>query len=334
MAEIAPTRSRTDPLASEHQRSDRPLLPRRLHASSFRSKGQYNSGSQHHHQHHRRHHAKDTVQSAMELKPPITFDHILRRDRKSPESSRRGSSTPQQQQVEGANSMHQVESPPKQVKAEDVARAKKENEKREEQLRESLKSVEEVGMSSTRQLDDTYYTILEKASILRSTVASLQQLADESRKMHSSFQEDTSKLERHTKENMKSFGNLQQQEKKINELVAKLQDSRNKTNEINDRLESARLRVEAFEERENEKQAKRRIRWHVTWMTCVGILVLIIAILLARNRRAVGKQLDSVGEQLVKLGDIADDVVVAPLSAILRPSPSEDPYLRRLFDEL
>ena len=48
----------------------------------------------------------------------------------------------------------------------------------------------------------------------------------------------------------------------------------------------------------------------------------------------MGKQLDSVGEQLVKLGDIADDVVVAPLSAILRPSPSEDPYLRRLFDEL
>ena len=81
-------------------------------------------------------------------------------------------------------------------------------------------------MSSTRQLDDTYYAILEKASILRSTVASLQQIADESRKMHSNFQEDTSKLEQDTKQNLESFGNFEQQEKTINDLVNKLQASR------------------------------------------------------------------------------------------------------------
>ena len=53
----------------------------------------------------------------------------------------------------------------------------------------------------------------------------------------------------------------------------------------------------------------------------------------SQDRRAVGQQLDTVGEKLVRLGDIAEDIV-SPLNARLRPSPSEDPYLRRLFDEL
>ena len=334
MAEIAPTRSRTDPPAPEQQqRSERPLIPRRLHASSLRSKGQHGSGNMQHHHHRHSRSAKETVQSAIDLRPPITFEHLLRRDKKSPDSSRRGSSIPQQQQVDGAGSVPQADVPKKLARPEDVTKLKKENEKREEQLRASLKSVEEMSMSSTRQLDDTYYAILEKASILRSTVASLRQLADESRRMHASFEEDTSKLDRDTQRNLSSYGNFQQQEKTINELVTKLSDSKGRTNKLNDRLESARLRVEAFEKREDAKLAKRRVRWNIMWGTLVAVVVLVIAILLARNRRRVGRQLDTVGEHLVKLGDIAEDVML-PIHSKLRPSPSEDPYLRKLFDGL
>lgn len=318
MAEIAPTRSTTHPPPPEQQKKVR----------GFRSATQ-----SHHHRH--RHHAKETVQSAIELKPPITFDHILRRDKKDSDSSRRGSSIAQQQQQQSdstaTSALHEARQ--KYVKPEDVAKAKKENEKREEDLRESLKGVEEVGMSSTRQLDDTYYAILEKASILRSTVASLQQLADEGRRMHATLLEDTSKLENDTKQNMESFGNFEQQEKTINQLVSQLENSRGRTNELNDRLESARLRVEAHEVRENEKSARRRTQLNITWVTLLGIALLVVSLIVARNRRKVGKQLDVVGRQLVELGDAVDDMI-APISSRLRPSPSEDPYLRKLFGEL
>ena len=329
MAEITPTRSRTDPAAPEAQQQ-RPLIPRRLHAGSFRSKGQYNSGNHGHHSH--RHHAKETVQSAIELKAPITFDHLLRREKKSPDSSRRGtggSNTPIPGQADGAGSLRQFEMRRPDIRPQDVDTARKENDRREEQLRESLKGVEQVGMSSTRQLDDTYYAILEKASILRSTVASIQHLADESRKMHSSFHDDTAKIERDTKQNLDSYGNFEQQEKRINELVSQLQGSRGRTNDLNVRLESARLRVETFEQQENSRQAKRRTRWQILWATAIAVLVLVVAIVLARNRKAVSRQVGTVTEQLVRLGDIAEDVVMP-----LRASPSEDPYLRKLFDEL
>ncbi|KAK3722167.1 hypothetical protein LTR37_002600 [Vermiconidia calcicola] len=277
--------------------------------------------------------AKQTVQSAIELKPPITFDHLLRRERKIPAPSRRGSGTAPQPQVDGSACVQQDEPVQRVLRPEEVAKAKKENAKREEELRESLKGVEEVGMSSTRQLDDTYYAILEKASMLRSTVASLQRLADECRTAHASFEEDTTKLERDTKQNVESFGNFDHQEKRINELVDKLQQSRGRTNQLNDRLESARLRVEAYEKKENVQQSRRRTRWHIIWATLLGVVLLFVSILLARNRRAVGQQLDIVGEQLLWLEDFAGDVV-GPIATKLRPSPSEDPYLRKLFDEI
>lgn len=236
-------------------------------------------------------------------------------------------------QTDGAASLKEGRIPKRDLRPEDVDKARKENDRREEQLRESLKSVEEVGMSSTRQLDDTYYAILEKASILRSTVASIQNLADESRKMHSSFKEDTEKIERDTMQNLESYGNFEAQEKRINEFVTQLQGSRSRTDKLNDRLESARLRVEAVEQQENAREAKRRVRLHILWTTIVAVLVLVIAIALARNRRALNRHVGSVTESLVKLGDIAEDVV-QPLSSRLRPSPTEDPYLRKLFDEL
>lgn len=234
-----------------------------------------------------------------------------------------------QTQNDGAASVKEARIRRRDIRPEDVDKVRKENDRREEQLRESLKSVEEVGMSSTRQLDDTYYAILEKASILRSTVASIQQLADESRKMHSSFQDDTAKIERETEQNLDSYGNFNQQEKRINELVTHLQGLRDTTNKLNDRLESARLRVEAFEQQEKAREAKRRIRWHILWVSVVAVFGLVIAILLAKNRKAVGRQVGSVTEHLVKLGDIAEDVVMP-----LRASPTEDPYLKKLFDEL
>lgn len=320
MEEIAPTRSRTDPPAPEAQRSQRQHLRRRLHANTI---GQIAGTNQH--RHHHRHGAKDAVQSALEPKPPINFDNLLRREKKGPEP---GSNEGANGQLDGSPATHQSEMPKRQARPEDVAKAKRDNAKREEELRASLKSVEEIGMRSTRKLDDTYYDILEKASILRSTVASLQQLADESKRMHSSFQEETTKLERETTQNVRSFSNFDEQEKTINDLVSRLQDSRAKTDHLNDRLESARLRVEAYEERDNAKQANRRAKWHMAWLSLFGVAVVIIAILVLKNRETVG---DAVEQQLLWIGDLVEDVA-APRHA--KASPSEDPYLHRLFDDL
>lgn len=328
MDEILPTRSRTDPPAPEQHRSQRDGIRKRLHANTLGQLSTNNNPRQYLHQHH--HHrnvAKDTVQSAIELKPPINFEKLLSRDKKSPEQSSKDV-TSNQRDEESATP--QPEEPLRKVSTADVAKARRDNAKREEELRASLKGVEKVGMDSTRQLDDTYYSILEKASILRFTVASLQQLANESKRMHSSFKKETTKLESETKQSVESFDNFDQQEETINALIARLQESRDKTNGLNDRLESARLRVEAYEGRDNAKQARRRAQWHTAWLALFSVTVVLVAILVLKNRDRVG---DAVEQQLLRIGDLVEDVA-APRIARLKASPTEDPFLHKLFDEL
>lgn len=330
LAGVAPPRSRTDPPAPmQRPERERSHLHKRLHANTITGRGP----------HHRHRSAKDTVQSAIDLKPPISFEHLLRREKKSPDSSRRGSGSQQQQREinewRAQQQAHAEEEARRRVEPEDVEKAKAENAKREEELRQSLKSAEDLGMRSTRQLDDTYYAILEKASILRSTVASLQQLAEESRKMHKHFRDDSETLEEETKQNIDAFGNFDEQEKTITELVDKLKGSKGETDKLNERLEAARNRIEAFEKREHAKQAKRRKQWQATWGTLVGVLVLVLAILILKHHRYAAQRLDGVGKTLVSVGDMAEDAA-SRLPTMLKPapSPSEDPYLRKLFDEL
>lgn len=273
------------------------------------------------------------MQSAIELKPPISFDSLLRRDKKTPDSSRHASSNTanqqqsQQQRDEDERKAEQaLRARRRQVKPEDVRRAREENVRRKKELRESLKNVEEVAMNSTRQLDDTYYTILEKASLLRSTVASLQTLAEESRSMHSKFQDQSSKLEEDTKDNLKGFENFDPQEKAINELVSQLKSSKDQRDKLDQRLEAARNRVEAYEMREKEKRKNRRMRWNVVWAILVAILVVILAVLAAKKRSAAGGSVPSVA----KVFEFASSITaLSPM-----PRPSQDPYLRKLFDEL
>lgn len=271
----------------------------------------------------------------MELKPPISLDHLLRRERKSPDSSRRGSAS--QAQRENADSTQRQqremeEDARRRVKIKDVAKARKDNERREEELRLSLQHVEELGMSSTRQLDDTYYAILEKASILRSTVMALQNLAEESRRLHCQFEDDTKTLQRETKSTIDGFGQLSEQEKTINEFISKLQSSKIETQKLNERLETARNRIEVYERRECARQSKRRKQWHATWGTLVGVVVLILVVILLKNHRDVARKLGTVGKTFVGIGDRAEKHFSLALQPV--PSPSEDPYLQKLFDEL
>lgn len=326
----SPARSRTEPTAPEY--NEKSHLHRRLQSASLRNRA-FTGAKEHGY----RHAAKETVQSALELKPPISFDSLLRREKKGHDLARSGngrhiSRHQQEQQQRNVDdwAMQQAELARKRhIRPEDIEKSKKENVKRENELRDSLSAVEEVAMSSTRQLDDTYYAILEKASLLRSTVASLQQLAEESRRMHWRFEEDTKQLEQGTKTSFDGFANFDPQQLIINSLVDQLKHSKESTDCLNDRLETARHRVEAYEEREKQKRKTSRQRWSAVWVMLAGLAVVIVAVIIAKNRATVGGTVHEVAKVLDGFGH--------DISAILLPSmstPDEDSILTKLFDDL
>jgi len=331
---MQPTRSHTDPTSEQpKQERERSHLSKRLHAGSLRSKALPGT-AQHKHYHSVRHAAKNTVQSAIDLKPPTSFDAILGRGRRSPDSSRRGSTNPQAAQQEWDFAQQQAEAERRRVKPEDVQKLREENEKREVELRGALKKVEELGMQSTRELDDTYYSILEKAETLRNTVQEMQRLADDSRSTRETFESSAKELEQDVTKTLDGFGEFKQQEETIDALVERLAKSKSKTDTLNDRLEDARKRVETYEREYREKQAKRRKRIHITWSSLLAAVVVIVALLVARNHRHIEFQLsDGLGKTLVEMGDVVH-AVVSPITTRLKASPTGDPLLESIFGDV
>jgi hypothetical protein len=327
-----PSRSNTSPERQpERSHGHARNLSKKLHAHSIRSKTHTNGG----HKPHRsvRHAAKDTVQSAIEIRPPVTFDSILRRgDRRSPDSSRRGSAIPPHGQGQGQDwdfAQQQAEAEKRRVKPEDVRKLRGENEKREKELLAALKKVEELGMQSTRQLDDTYYSILEKAENMRNTLAEMQRLAEESRSAREKFDLEAEELRRSTEKNMDGFGEFKSQEEAIEGYVSRLAESKTKTEGLNERLEAARKRVEAYEKRYRETTAKTRQRWNITWGSLAAALVLLLALVIARHYRHIGYQSNG-GRGIVAMGDVVDKIA-APVTQKLVATPSEDPVLEEIF---
>lgn len=332
---MQPTRSHTDPTAEQpKQERERSHLSKRLHAGSLRSKALPGS-AQHKHHHSVRHAARSTVQSAIDLKPPTSFDAILGRNRRSsPDSSTRNSTNAQAAQQEWDFAQQQAEAERRRVKPEDVQKIREENEKREVELRGALKKVEELGMQSTRELDDTYYSILEKAETLRNTVQEMQRLADDSKATRETFENSARELEQDVNKTLDGFGEFKQQEETIDALVERLAKSKSKTDTLNDRLEDARKRVETYDRRYREKQAKRRKRIHITWSSLLAAVVVIVGLLIARNHRHIEFQLsDGLGKKLVEMGDVVHDIA-SPITTRLKASPTEDPLIESMFGDV
>jgi len=295
-----------------------------------------------------RHAAKDTVQSAIDIKPPATFDYILRRgdrgdkdkdkDKRSPDSSRRGSLRANQQGQghhgqEWDFAQQQAEAERRRIQPEDVRRLRGENERKERELQVALKRVEALGMASTRQLDDTYYSILEKAESMRNTLAEMQRLADESGAARERFQAEAAELRDSAGRTMDGFGEFRAAEESVDGYVNRLAEAKTKTDGLNERLEGARKRVEAYEKRYRDSQAKRRKQWNITWGVVLAGVVLVLALLIAKNHRYVGYQFNGFGKAAVVVGDVVDEIA-RPVTQKVMPSPSEDPVLRDMFEEV
>ncbi|QIW97524.1 hypothetical protein AMS68_003042 [Peltaster fructicola] len=249
LAKLVPSRHRTD---TESREADtrgrlRNALPG-SHPQNHREK-QHRSTKQA---------AKDTVHSALELRPPINFDHLLRRDKKTPAPSRRSSGVINSGDGDISKLQQQTKRLQKQVGAGDVIKSKEDNEKREQELRHALQGVEEQGMQSTRELDNTYYILLEKAEGLRDIVDNMQKLARQSRSLKEDFEEQSREIYDQTEQAMGGYENFDQQERSIKELLSRLDTYRERTASLNDRLEAAKGRAEVCEKRVLDAQAQRK----------------------------------------------------------------------------
>jgi predicted RNase H-like nuclease (RuvC/YqgF family) len=120
-------------------------------------------------------------------------------------------------------------------------------------LRLALQSLSDQSLADSRRLDDTYYFILEKVSILRQTISSLQELSGLTKELHDNFESGAEELVDDIKGQVESSENFETQQKQIAALEERLKAGKEKADALTARLAEAKERVDA--------RAKTEVQW-------------------------------------------------------------------------
>jgi phage FluMu protein gp41 len=123
-------------------------------------------------------------------------------------------------------------------------------------LRAALTSLSDQSLKTSRRLDDTYYSILEKVSVLRQTIGSLQELSGLTKELRENFESDTKELIDDVQGQFDSFDNFGNQQQQLVDLEDRIRAGKKKADYLTDRLASAKERVDARAQAELEWATK------------------------------------------------------------------------------
>jgi hypothetical protein len=249
------------------------------------------------HRPHRHHHARDTIQSAVQLQHPFSFEnynplrraqqhhhHKSRRD-PSPEKAAQNKEEEQEQEPPKPQWSPEVEyavdHPPHQlVTPETIAHERRLRQKRQEHVSTALNALSRDAHTATRKLDDTYYALLQKVGLLKATIASFQDLHSCLDDTTKDFATRSDTLVKDITAQIDAFQNMSQQDESIDKLVKRLHKAKERAESFESRLESCRLRLERWEKKEQEKNKRNNRTWAVALTSLTAFIILILAIIL------------------------------------------------------
>jgi hypothetical protein len=134
--------------------------------------------------------------------------------------------------------------------------------------------------NTTRRLDNTYYSVLEKLSILQSTISSLKELANMTRALKTDFKAESKAVVSDVTAQLDTFSGFSEQEKRIGELQERIKKGREKIKVLAGRVDVVKERVEGWERAEGAWQDKTRRRLRIMWilMTIVAAMLLALVV--------------------------------------------------------
>ncbi|KAH7398019.1 hypothetical protein BKA64DRAFT_673360 [Cadophora sp. MPI-SDFR-AT-0126] len=167
------------------------------------------------------------------------------------------------------------------------------------ELRNALNTLNTHSNSTTRRLDTTYYSVLEKLSTLQSTITSLKELAHLTRGLTEEFSTEAQEVVDDVTGQLDGFDGFREQEERLKALQERVGTGRARIKELGERVEVVRERVEGWEVAEGEWQDKTRRRLRVLWVgmsLVAGIIVVLMAVQYtpARELKVMGNSSEGV----------------------------------------
>lgn len=145
-------------------------------------------------------------------------------------------------------------------------------------LQRSLAELESFASATTKQLDDTYYSFLEKLSALQNTVAALRELSEQSRQLNNSFETEADDVVTDITAQLESFGQFEDQQQRIESLQTRIHAGRERIASLSERVDSVSERIERWERADWEWQEKTRKRLKAFWVATSVVVFLVLAL--------------------------------------------------------
>ncbi|KAI3534720.1 hypothetical protein CTAM01_00275 [Colletotrichum tamarilloi] len=144
-------------------------------------------------------------------------------------------------------------------------------------LKNSLVELSGFSTATTRRLDETYYSVLEKKSMLQNTISAIRELTEASRQMTGEFVSEADEMARDVAGQLDTFGQFGEQESRIKTLQGRIESGRTRIEGLSGRVDLVRRRIEGWERADREWQEKTRKRLRAVWIvTSVVFAVLIL----------------------------------------------------------
>ncbi|GKT42151.1 uncharacterized protein ColSpa_02332 [Colletotrichum spaethianum] len=197
---------------------------------------------------------------------------------RSPDSSRRTSALVGPM-IGGGENPALVTPPGRTRKADKVATLSEEKNRtasRATGLKNSLIELSGFSTATTRRLDETYYSVLEKKSMLQSTISAIQELTVASRQLTGEFVEQAEEMSRDVATQLDQFGQFGEQESRIESLQGRIEAGRTRIQGLSERVDVVRRRIEGWENADREWQEKTRKRLRTMWIVMSVVFAVLI----------------------------------------------------------
>ena len=136
--------------------------------------------------------------------------------------------------------------------------------------------------NTTSRLDNIYYSVLEKLSVLQNNISSMKELAGMTKKLNEEFKTESEEMATEVRGQLETFENFKSQEERIKALQERVKAGRDKIGALGGRVEAIRDRVEGWEKAEFEWQERTRKRLRVLWTIMSIAAIILIALILFR----------------------------------------------------
>jgi hypothetical protein len=158
------------------------------------------------------------------------------------------------------------------------------------ELQNALLGLNTLSNNTTRRLDNTYYSVLEKLSTLQNIIDSLKELATMTRELNDDFKVESEEVVVDINTQLAQFSGFDDQQRRIEALASRVQTGRQRIKTLGSRVDIVQNRVTCWELAEKEWKDKTRKRLRIMWTVIFVFLFIFVGMMIFQNYTPVKTQ--------------------------------------------